>query len=473
MTNGKKAKREFPNVYVILFVICVFAALMTWIIPAGTFDRVSKNGVSSVVAGSFHLTESHQQGLWAIFMAIVAGFKAQASLIIMVLFVGAAVYYLQETKSLATAFKQMANSVKGHEEIAIFFIMLVMSIGGATGVFGNVTLVLIPIGIALSAAMGFDPTLGFAMIFFGSFSGFNVGWANFATIGIAQTIANLPLFSGIGVRLLLNLCNFILSYFFVIMYFKKIKKDPKNSLNYSKGMETFEYMGNGEGNLASKDGGLSKAQAFSLLAASLGIVCVIVGALKFSWGADQISATFLAVIMIIGILHKATLNDIVSVFLKGCQSVIPAAFIIGFANAISILLKNGQILDTIVYYLSIPIDHFGPILGANFMVLANVLINFFISSGSGQATAVMPIMIPIADLTGITRQVAVQAFQFGDGFTNCILPTVGSLMGGLGFAKLEYGKYLRWVWPLIVIQILLSLVAITILQSIGWTGVAL
>ncbi|AEV29508.1 putative membrane protein [Sphaerochaeta pleomorpha str. Grapes] len=473
MAIGNKTKREFPNVYVILFVICVFAALLTWIIPAGAFDRVVKNGVSSVVPGSFHFIEQHQQGFWAIFMAIVAGFKAQASLIIMVLFVGAAVYYLQETKALDAAFRQLANSVKGHEEIAIFFIMLVMSIGGATGVFGNVTLVLIPIGVALSAAMGFDPTLGFAMIFFGSFSGFNVGWANFATIGIAQTVAEIPLFSGIGVRLLLNVCNFLLSYFFVWAYFKKIRKDPKNSLNYREGMELSEYMGNGNGNANIEGAKLSKPQTFALLVSAFGILCVVVGALKFSWKADQISATFLIVILVIGLLFKASLNDIVSMFLKGCQSVIPAAFIIGFANAISLLMKNGQILDTIVYYLSIPINLFGPVLGANFMVLANVFINFFISSGSGQATAVMPIMVPIADLTGITRQVAVQAFQFGDGFTNCILPTVGSLMGGLGFAKLEYGKYLKWVWPLILIQILLSLVAITILQSVGWTGVAL
>ncbi|WP_320129873.1 YfcC family protein [uncultured Sphaerochaeta sp.] len=472
MAVANKTKREFPNVYVILFVICIFAALLTWIIPAGSFDRVVKNGVSSVVPGSFHFIERHQQGLWAIFMAIVAGFKAQASLIVMVLFVGSAVYYLQETKSLDTAFRQLANSVKGHEEIAIFFIMLIMSIGGATGVFGNVTLVLIPIGVALSLAMGFDPALGFAMIFFGSFSGFNVGWANFATIGIAQTIADIPLFSGIGVRLLLNVCNFLLSYFFVWIYFKKIKRDPKNSLNYQEGMERSEYMGSGSEQTIGTSK-LSKAQTFSLLASALGIVCVVIGALKFSWKADQISATFLVVILIIGLLNRSNLNGIVSMFLKGCQSVIPAAFIIGFANAISLLMKNGLILDTIVYYLSIPINHFGPVLGANFMVIANVLINFFISSGSGQATAVMPIMIPIADLTGITRQVAVQAFQFGDGFTNCILPTVGSLMGGLGFAKLEYGKYLKWVWPLIAIQLLMALVVITILQSVGWTGVAL
>lgn len=147
-----------------------------------------------------------------------------------------------------------------------------------------------------------------------------------------------------------------------------------------------------------------------------------------------------------------------------------AAFIVGFANAITVLMKNGNILDTIVYYLAMPINYFGPTVGAAFMYLANVIINFFISSGSGQAAAVMPIMVPIADLTGITRQVAVQAFQFGDGFTNCIIPTVGTLMGGLGFAGISYGKYLKKVMPFIILQLVLALIAIVVLQSIGWTG---
>ncbi|QQO10134.1 YfcC family protein [Breznakiella homolactica] len=466
---GKK-KWAFPNAFVILIIFCLVAMVMTWVVPAGRFDRVTEGSITKVVPDSFHLVDSKPQNPWDLFRAIVTGFKRQASLIYMTLFVGAAIFMLESTKAIDIAFRKLARAMKGKEALAIFVVMAVMSLGGATGVFGSVTLVLIPIGIFLSRAMGFDNGLGFAMIFFGSFSGFNVGWANFSTIGIAQTIAELPIFSGFGVRVILHICNFILSYFFVLMYFNKIKKDPTRSLNYETGMALGDYMGStGENEDVSKVK-LTVSQIVSLLALVLGIVTVVIGALKFKWGADHISATFLVVSLVIGLVSRFGANGTADGFIKGCSNVVYAAFIIGFANAISVIMESGLILDTIVYYLSIPINYFGPVAGANFMLIANSIINIFISSGSGQATAVMPIMVPIADITGITRQVAVQAFQFGDGFTNCLIPTIGSLMGGLGFAKVQYGRYLKWATPFVLLQIVLACVAITILQSIGWTG---
>ena len=147
-----------------------------------------------------------------------------------------------------------------------------------------------------------------------------------------------------------------------------------------------------------------------------------------------------------------------------------AAFIVGFANGISVILASGNILNTIVYWLSIPMSGMGSILGANFMFVANLFINLFIPSGSGQAVAVMPLMVPVADLAGITRQVAVQAFQFGDGFSNCLFPTAGTLMGSLAIAKTDWTKYAKWLMPLLGCQVILSFVSLTILQSIGWTG---
>ncbi len=463
-------KKKFPDVYVILVVLAAVAALLTWIIPAGQFERITEGSITRVIPGSFVNVEQNGQTLWDVFRAIVSGFKAQASLITMTLFVGATVYILQSTKAIDVAFKRIAAKVKGREEIAIFFIMLFMTIGGAAGVFGSVTLVLIPIGIFLSLAMGFDRTLGFAMIFFGSFSGFNVGWANFGTIGIAQTIAEIPIFSGIEVRLVIHVIIFLLNYGFVILYLKKLRKDPTNSLNYIPGMSVSEYMGNGDGIEVDLNQKFTKSQIFSLLAGIGGIVTVIIGAVQFRWGADHISATFLCVAIIIGFVSGLGANGTAQAFIKGCTTVVTAAFIIGFANAITILMSNGKILDTIVYYLSNPINRFGDIAGANFMLLSNVIVNIFISSGSGQATAVMPIMVPIADLTGITRQVAVQAYQFGDGFTNCLHPTVGSLMGGLGFAMIPYNKYLKWAAPFILLQVVIAFIAITILQAVQWTG---
>ena len=466
----KTTKRWFPNVYALLFLLAVAAAVMTWVIPAGSFERVTEGTVTTVVPGTFAFAEQKPQGLWQIFEALVSGFKNQVSLILMILFVGAAVNMLAETKAIDTIFTRLAKAVKGKEEIAVFCVMAFMSMGGATGVFGNVTLVLVPIGIFLSQAMGFDKTLGFFMIFFGSFSGFNVGWANAGVLGIAQSIAEVPMFSGFGARVIFHAVNFTISYVFVWMYLQQIKKDPKRSLNYETGVKTSEIMGSREASSRMEESVVTGSQILSMVCMMGGLLAVVFGALKFKWGADKISATFLVVAFLIGAVSCRDMNEVFDRFIRGCSGVVTAAFIVGFANAITVLMKNGHILDTIVYYLAMPINHFGPTVGAAFMYLANVIINFFISSGSGQAAAVMPIMVPIADLTGITRQVAVQAFQFGDGFTNCIIPTVGTLMGGLGFAGISYGKYLKKVMPFIILQLVLALIAIVVLQSIGWTG---
>lgn len=470
MKTRKNKFFQMPDVYVLLFFLICFAALLTWLVPAGSFDRVKDGKMTKVVAGSFHYSSQNPQHLWHVFQALMQGFINQARLIFMIFFVGAAVKILEAGKAINVAFAALAKRMKGKEALAIFVVMLLMSIGGATGVLGNVTLVLIPVGIYLSQAMGMDKTLGFFIIFFGSFSGFNVGWANPGVVGLAQSIAELPMFSGYLVRMGFHVVNFLLCFAFVLRYFKQVKKDPTESLNYELGMSPKDYLGpTGDEEIGNND--LSKRQMAVLILVALAMLAVMVGAIVYKWGPNEIASLFLAVSFLTGLIYGFGLDGTAKAFVQGCQALVPAAFIVGFANAVTVILNQGGILDTIVNALSLPIESMGPVLGANMMLLANILINFFISSGSGQATTVMPIMTPIADVTGISRQVAVQSFQFGDGFTNCLVPTVGTLMGGLGFAGISYGKYFRKVFPLIALQLLLSFVAITVLQSLGWTGV--
>lgn len=465
----KHKKFNLPNVYALLFSFVVLAAVLTWIIPAGSFERVTDGTITKVVPGTFAFTERKPQGIWDILNAFVTGFKNQSSLVFMVFFVGAAVNMLEETGAIKTVFSRIAVSMKGKEGITVFCMMAFLSLGGATGVFGNVALVLIPIGIVLSQAMGFDKTLGMFMVFLGCFSGFNVGWANPSTVGVAQTIAELPLFSGIEVRLFIHAANFLLSFGFVYLYLRQIRSNPEKSLNAIAGEPPYQYMGNG--NESSLDDKVSLSQILSLISMIAGIAAVMLGALLYQWNTDEIGATFFGVAFLIGIFNYKNLNDTTNAFIKGCSKTVTAAFVIGFANAITVIMQQGGILDTIVYYLSVPISLFGDIVGVNLMLIANLLINFFITSGSGQASAVMPIMVPICDLTGITRQVAVQCYQFGGGLSDCIYPTVATLMGGCAFAGISYLKYVRKVLPLFIVQVVLAMITVTILQIIGWTGI--
>jgi len=469
--ESRKKNLRIPNVYVTLFMLVLLAAVLTWIIPAGQFERVEIGARNVVVPDSYKSVDQNPQGLWALFHSITIGFQKSATLIFMIFFAGAAIHMLQVSGAIEVSFKKLASKVQGKEWIAILIVMATLSLGGATGAIGNATLAMIPIGILLAQSMGFDKGLGFAIIFFGMFSGFNVGWANAGTIGIAQSIAEIPMFSGFNVRVAIHIINFVLCYGFVLRYAMLIKKDYTKSLNYEAGMSKEEVFIAAAGSEKNSEASLNWRQSVSLWAIFVCFAFVIFGVLNWKWGPSQYTTSFLILAIFVGLINNFGIDGTAKEFIKGCQQMVFAAFIVGLARGITIVMTNGLILDTIVYYLSIPIKHFGSVFGANMMYLSNIIINLFISSGSGQATSVMPIMVPLADITGITRQVAVQAYQFGDGFTNIIVPTVGTLMGGLGFAKVAYTKYFKWVWPLLVAQLALGFIVITILQSVQWTGV--
>lgn len=474
MSNEKK-KFQFMHTCALLFCITIFAAVLTWIVPAGEFDYEKVGNVNRVVAGTYHAVEQSPQGPWAVVNATVGGFTRASVLMTMIMFVGAAVYILQQTHAIDLAFGKIAGSGKGktNDTLIVFLIMAFMSVGGATGVFANPTVALIPIGILLTTAMGLDRGAGFLIVYLGAYSGFNVGWANPSTLGVAHPIAELPVFSGLNVRIVIHIINFIISYIFVLLYVKGIRKDSTKSLNYEPGMKVEEYIGvgaQGAEAVPSHDEVLGTRHIVNLIATFGAIAAIIVGSITAGWSNSQIAATFLVLSIFLGLYNGYGINGTTKMFIKGCSTMLGAAFIVGFANGISIILADGKILNTIVYALSIPLNSMGSVLGANFMFIANIFINLFIPSGSGQAAAVMPIMVPVADLCGITRQVAVQAFQFGDGFSNCLFPTAGTLMGSLGIAGVAWNKYAKWFLPMILVQTAFACIALTVLQIIGWTG---
>ena len=470
MKAKEKKKLVIPTTCALLFILMIVCAVLTWIVPAGEYDTETVDGINKVIAGTYHVVESSPQGPWALCLAVVQGFYKAAKLMFMIMFCGGAVEVLQQSGSIEAAFGNLSSRRNLNVKVLVLLIMAFMSVGGATGVFANPTVALVPIGIILANSLGFDNFTGFLLVYMGAYSGFNVGWANASTIGTAQPIAELPIFSGLGARVIIHIINFAICYFFTVRYMNSIKADPARSLNYEKGMKPSDYMGLPHEGGKEIDGSMTWRHIVSLLGLVVAIAVILIGSIKFNWSYDQMSTTFFILTVFVGLVNGMGVNGTTKVFISGCAKMCNAAFIVGFANGISIILANGNILNTIVYWLSIPMSQMGAVLGANFMFIANLLINFLIPSGSGQAAAVMPLMVPVADLAGITRQVAVQAFQFGDGFSNCLYPTAGTLMGSLAIAKTDWARYAKWVMPLLGCQIILSIVSLTILQSIGWTG---
>lgn len=469
----KKFKFEMPSTCALLFMLTIFAAILTWIIPAGEFDTEQVENTTRVIAGTYHAIEQSPQGPWDVLIATIQGFQNSAVLLVMIMFIGAAVHLLQKTGAIEVAFKSIAGGGKNANDYVIAFaIMLFMTIGGACGVFANPTVALVPIGIILSQAIGLDAASGMMLVYLGAYSGFNIGWANPSTLGVAHPIAELPVFSGMGVRIFIHLVNFVMTYIFVVMYMKKIRKDPTKSLNYEPGLKASDFMGlQEEGNPSELSGRLNAGQLIALVSTLGAIVVVVIGSVLYGWGNSQFAAVFLLVSIIIGLTNGYGINGTTKEFIAGCSKMVNAGFIVGFANAISVVLTNGHILNTIVYYLSMPLSSVGSVLGANLMMVINTIINLFIPSGSGQAAVVMPLMVPTADLTGITRQVAVQAYQFGAGFADCVIPTAGTLMGSLGIAGIAWNKWVKNYAPLLAVQFIFAVIMLTVLQTIGWTGV--
>ena len=453
---------KMPHVFALMMMLTVLATILTWILPAGIYDIDPQT--KRVIANSYHTIARNPQGIWDVFNAVTKGTIQSAAMMTTIFFIGGALKVLEDTGTIHAGVGRFVSLLKGREVWSIAIIMALMSITGATGTIGNSVIALVPLGVMLSKSLGYDAVVGAAMMYLGVYSGFNVGWGNMFTIGIANEVAGLPILSGFYLRVMLHILNTGLTILFVLLYIRRIKKDPTKSLVYDPDAPADkEY----DVSTDLKET-ISPRQKACLVIVAVGFAFIIVGSLRWGWGISHSATVFLIVGLLCGFVGGLGLNGTFTTFVKGMGNLVFAAFVVAFARAISVVLTDGKIIHTVVYYLSIPIGKVSSVIGANVMLFANVIINFFIPSGSGQAVTVMPIMAPVADLTGITRQVAVQAFQFGDGFTNCVIPTSGVLMGVLGVAGISYEKYVRWYMPFLVFQIILGCCVVTMMQLFGW-----
>ena len=288
---GKKLSFKFPHVFSLMFMITIFMAILTWIIPAGEFTRVKQGAVTKVVAGSYHVVNSQPQGIWEVFQAVTKGWEQSSVMIFMVFFVGAAIQILEQTGTIRIGLSRVVKGLRGRELYAVGIVMIIMSIGGATGVFANPVVALLPIGLMLSKALGYDEVVGFGMIYLGSYAGFNVGWGNVFTVGIAHSIAELPMFSGMGVRVLFHIVNLALTFGFIAMYCKKIKEDPTQSLTYQPGKELSSGAASGAEGKAQEP--FTWQHIICAIIAIVGFGAIIYGSLNLKWAIRHYSVVFL------------------------------------------------------------------------------------------------------------------------------------------------------------------------------------
>ena len=429
--ENTKAKKSFqaPHTFVILVVLILIAVASTYVVPAGEYTRYADEatGRTLVEAGSFHYVDSNPVSFFAIPSLIYRAIVKAASTVTFILIIGGSFEIITSTGVLTVLCKKMSKAFKGREFLVIPAFLTLFSIFGTTMGMSTEVMIFVPIGIALATSLGLDKVTGTAMIAMGAASGFTAGILNPFNVGVAQDIAELPMFSGRGYRLLIL-----------------VKADPTKSIIYGE-PEDNEFV------FDDKDEAMTLTHGLTLAVIVIGFVALIYGLSKLDWYFEEMSAIFITMGVVCGIINRYSPNKIASTFGAGAKGIVVGALIVGIARGVEMALSDALILDTIVHAIASLVNTLPQSLKAVGMFLAQSLVNCVITSGTGQAAVTMPLMVPVADLIGITRQTAVLAFQLGDGFSNSVLPTSSALMGYLVVSKIPYAKWLKFMMPLFII----------------------
>lgn len=456
---GKKEKFKMPHPVVLIYVLVIMMVILTWIIPAGEFQRLETRvgGTSHMVTvpNTFHPVEPSPARLQALLLAPIRGFQDGMLIIVFLFLIGGSFAVINESGTIDLAIKKMTLAFARHPRLHKFIIpvlMLVFSLAGSIFGMCEETIPFVLIFIPLSLSLGYDSLVGVAIPFLGAAAGFAAAFFNPFTVGIAQGLSNLPLYSGLAYRLLAWVLGTAITIAFVMIYASKIKKNPQSSPVYKLDQERApaQYTGN------SDISAWNWRHRGVLLVFGSGMLVLILGILLKNWYIEEIAALFLGLGLAAGLISGLTPSQIAQNFINGAKDMVGVAFVIACSRAILIIAQDGKILDTLLFHASGFISYFPRIVTAQMMFLTQSLINFFVHSGTAQAALTMPIMAPLSDLVHITRQTSVFAYQLCE-FVNPILPTSAVTMGVLGMARIPWEKWARWFLPLMLILMALSL----------------
>jgi uncharacterized ion transporter superfamily protein YfcC len=434
------------NTLLIVFSVVVLVALATWIVPGGEYRREVRDGKTLVVPGSFSYGESRPQGFGAVLAAPLRGFEEAANIIAFLFVIGGTFMVIQRTGAITASLQRMALVFSRKPHLQKYFIpasMLVFALGG--GLFGmcEETMPFVLIFIPLALSLGYDSLVGTAIPFLGAAAGFAGSVFNPFTVGIAQHIAELPVYSGYEYRIVIWVISAVSMITFVMMHAAKVRKHPERSPVFDLDQERRRMLKLD----APEEQQLTTGHKLVLGAFLLTLVLLVYGVLRHGWYITEIGALFLGLGLLAGPLGRLSLAKAADAFREGARDMVGVALIIGCARAILVVASDGKIIDVLLHSVASAIAGFHPIIASQAMFVAQGIINFFVHSGSGQAALTMPVMAPLADVVGISRQTAVLAFQFGEGWINPILPTSGVTMGVLGLAGISWDRWFRWMLP--------------------------
>lgn len=515
------SSRKFPHTWLIIFMLILISAGLTWIVPGGEYiEKETADGTTL----EYQSVDSEAQ-TWEVFSAFYKGFTKQSGIIIFILMIGGAFWVMNHSKAIDVGIFSFLGKARRLERYSLFkkagvdniimsLIMIVFALFGAIFGMSEETIAFVIILVPLAISMGYDSIVGVCLVYVAAHVGFSGAILNPFTIGIAQGLADVPLFSGFEYRIFCFLILTLFTIVWVLLYASKIKKHPQRSAMYeedeywrkreSSENEQIQYQRTTAswvvyfliqiilvvfavvypdttmtiGDPESADALRWHVPALPVLAGLFALLSIwllrksyhffilnillftilflIVGVMGYQWYIMEIASLFFAMGIASGIAMNLTGNKIVRLFIEGAADILPAALVVGLAGGIIIILEDGKVIATILHSMASAMEGTGQVASVGLMYVIQALINVVIPSGSAKAALTMPIMAPFSDLIGLSRQATIMAFQFGDGFTNMITPTSGVLIGALGIARIPFHKWFRWVVPFVGILLILG-----------------
>ena len=430
---------KVPGTYTIIFAMILLSALLTWFVPGGEYVKGEEGTLS------YRDVESVPQ-LFGVFTALYHGFVKQSGIIIFILIVGGSFWLLNSTGAISVGIGRFIRSVGRYHKVVLVAITLLFSLAGAIFGMSEETIPFVGIVVPLVVSMGYDAFLGMLIVYVAANVGFSSAFLNPFTVGIAQEMAELPLFSGMEYRLFCWAILTLLLILFVLFYAKSVYKAPQTAA---------------EQQIFAAPQPMSAAQKIILLILFATIVLLVVGVTLWGWYMAEISGLFLAMGIVSGIVAGYDSGRISSEMIAGAKDILSSALVVGLASGIIVILQEGRIIDSILNSLQAALNNAGGEWSLSAMYGIQALINTIIPSATAKAAITIPIMAPFSDMVGVSRQAMVLAFQFGDGFTNMITPTSGVLIASLSMARISYSDWVRKIWrpvlALMVIGLLLLL----------------
>ena len=453
-------KIRIPHTYVLLISLTVLAAILTWVVPAGRYERAVDRGRSLIDPSSFHAVQAQPAGIFEVLLAFPKALVEVADIIFYIFIIGGAFGVLNRTGLIQGGIQNLVRRIGGRQALIVPVLTLVFAIGGGTIGIAEETLVFLPALLLLARSLGYDSLTAGGIALVGANAGFAAAFMNPFTVGVAQGIVGLPLFSGIGFRVVLWTIMTTVTIIFLSRYAARVKAKPEISLMREFDLKR-EATAPGEADVL-----FTRRHMAVLIVTVAALIVLVLGAIRWHWGLLQLSGLFFGLAIVAGPIGGLSLDDTARSFIQGAQDMTYAGLVVGLARGALVILRDANVIDTLTHGMAVVVGRWSSSISVVGIYLMQNLLHFIVPSGSGQAAVSMPILAPLGDLVGITRQTNVLAYQLGNGLTNVFIPTQGYFMAALGILKIPWEKWVRWLLPLLLTWLALGMAAVIIAQAL-------